>query len=318
MLNQPQTYAHENTHMLPMTRYSLSIRAEQPLRLPAYAGSMLRGAFGNALRRLACMTRQKDCTGCPLLTTCPYPMIFETPAPAGHPLQSAGSMPNPYVIEPPRDGVRMLAAGDTFEVGVVLIGQALDQLALIVLAWEQALQRGLGPQHARCRLQSVHAEGDAEPVYVPGGRVRAHRPNRPAAPVMRDRVTLRFVTPLRLVQQGHCIGRRELDAPLLLNTLVRRHRLLLDCHVPAHAQQDVRPLAQRARDIRLQAETRWFDWDRYSSRQQQKMTLGGQVGDIHLEGDLTPFADLLHAGQWLHVGKNASFGLGHYQLIPSP
>lgn len=302
--------------MLPVARYTLSIRADQPLRLPAYAGSMLRGAFGNALRRLACMTRQKACTGCPLLTTCPYPMIFETPAPAGHPLQSAGSMPNPYVIEPPLDSVRVLAAGDTFEVGLVLMGQALDQLALIVLAWERALHSGLGPQHARCSLLSVHAEGDAEPVYVPGARLRPHQPRLPGTPMIGDRTTLRFVTPLRLVQQGHCIGKRELDAPMLLNTLARRHRLLLDCHVPTHGLQDARTLAQRAREIRLQADTHWFDWERYSSRQQQKMTLGGQVGDIHLEGDLAPFADLLHVGQWLHVGKNASFGLGHYQLIP--
>ena len=32
-----------------------------------------------------------------------------------------------------------------------------------------------------------------------------------------------------------------------------------------------------------------------------------------LIGDLAPFADLLHLGQWLHVGKNATFGLGGYR-----
>jgi hypothetical protein len=44
------------------------------------------------------------------------------------------------------------------------------------------------------------------------------------------------------------------------------------------------------------------------------MALGGAVGTWHLEGELAPFIPLLHLGQWLHVGKNATFGLGRYTL----
>jgi len=44
------------------------------------------------------------------------------------------------------------------------------------------------------------------------------------------------------------------------------------------------------------------------------MKLGGLLGQLHLQGDLAPFTQLLHLGQWLHVGKNASFGLGGYRL----
>ena len=53
--------------MLPLARYRFHWRVSAPIHLPAYAGSMLRGAFGHALRRLACMTRQADCAACPLL-----------------------------------------------------------------------------------------------------------------------------------------------------------------------------------------------------------------------------------------------------------
>ncbi|MEZ5643335.1 MAG: hypothetical protein R3E70_15115 [Burkholderiaceae bacterium] len=39
-----------------------------------------------------------------------------------------------------------------------------------------------------------------------------------------------------------------------------------------------------------------------------------------LRGDLLPFAQLLHLGQWLHVGKNASFKLGgtSWSQVESP
>lgn len=54
---------------LPLARYRLDFTVETPLNLPAFAGSTLRGAFGGALRASACMTRQKTCDGCPLLSS---------------------------------------------------------------------------------------------------------------------------------------------------------------------------------------------------------------------------------------------------------
>ena len=62
---------------LPIARYRFTARVLDALELPPYAGSLLRGQFGAALRHLACMTRQPSCTDCPLRSTCPYPRIFE-------------------------------------------------------------------------------------------------------------------------------------------------------------------------------------------------------------------------------------------------
>ena len=48
------------------------------------------------------------------------------------------------------------------------------------------------------------------------------------------------------------------------------------------------------------------------------MTLGGLVGEWRLRGDLTPFMPWLWLGQWLHVGKNATMGLGKFALVMDP
>ena len=40
----------------------------------------------------------------------------------------------------------------------------------------------------------------------------------------------------------------------------------------------------------------------------------GLVGEAVYEGDLAPFWPFLVFGQWAHVGKNATFGLGRYEL----
>jgi CRISPR/Cas system endoribonuclease Cas6 (RAMP superfamily) len=61
----------------------------------------------------------------------------------------------------------------------------------------------------------------------------------------------------------------------------------------------------------------WHDWTRYSSRQQQEMTLGGALGRWTLRGSADTLAALwpwLWLGQWLHVGKNATMGMGGYTL----
>ena len=98
---------------LPIARYRLTARVQQPLSLPDYAGSLLRGQFGAALRHVACMTRQPTCPGCPLIPTCPYTRIFEAPPPpkGSHALQDFSQIPNPYIIEPPTPGARVVNAG---------------------------------------------------------------------------------------------------------------------------------------------------------------------------------------------------------------
>ncbi|GAB5046633.1 hypothetical protein TdN_10250 [Thermodesulfovibrio sp. TK110] len=60
---------------------------------------------------------------------------------------------------------------------------------------------------------------------------------------------------------------------------------------------------------------RWFDWERYSYRQNRRMILGGLIGTITFEGNIGPFLSILKAGEIFHCGKNTSFGLGKYRII---
>lgn len=300
---------------LPVARYRFRVHVLDALRLPDYAGSLLRGAFGHALRRIACMTRLNDCNQCPLQGTCPYPLIFEAPAPGERHSLLLTRAPNPYVIEPPAPGARLLESGEGFEFAMVLIGQALAQLPLVVLAWESALAEGLGKARSRCQLLDVHCEDDPEPVYRAGHpQVRGHRPQPLPPPAAARHLRLQLLTPLRLQKDGQCVGRRELDARTLLVALARRVQALHDLHQPGQPRIDFAALAERAARIELQGELRWFDWTRYSNRQQREMTLGGLLGEVQLSGELDELLPLLHLGQWLHLGKNATFGLGHYRI----
>ena len=300
---------------LPIARLHLTVRAQGPLQLPPYAGSMLRGAFGHALLALSPLPH----TGgqpCALHATCPYCQLFAAPPLASHSLQRFSHMPQPYVVEPPTGGAQRLPAGQTFGFGLVLIGKALGLLPTVLQAWQRALRTGLGAGYTPCTPVDICDENGLQ--RLSGKREQLSNLNiaLPPAPALGAQATLHFHTPLRLQVQGKPVRAAQLTARDLLIALARRSQLLSDVHLGAAApQQDFAALSTLATAIELHPQDlQWFDWGRYSQRQQQEMQLGGLLGSVQLRGDLAPFAELLHQGQWLHVGKNATMGLGGYRL----
>ena len=45
------------------------------------------------------------------------------------------------------------------------------------------------------------------------------------------------------------------------------------------------------------------------------MSLGGVTGTVSYEGDISDFMLLLRLGEYVHVGKGTSFGLGKYEIL---
>jgi hypothetical protein len=307
----------------PVARYRIEADVETPLHLPEYAGSTLRGAFGRALRRTACMTREKDCKTCPLYRSCPYPAIFEPPPPVDHALQKFTQIPTPFIIEPPPWGERHYATGETLVFHLVVIGRAHAQLPIIIHALQQAMQRGIGKGDGQARLtRVVLIDGDHETMVFSAetGQLQPHpigiqvaTDNTPG-PGTRMRIGLRIHTPLRLQHNSQPIRPAQLTARDLLVALLRRVALLSEFHVGQRLDLDYTALAAQAATVTTEGRLDWRDWTRYSSRQQQEMILGGCVGHWTLQGELTDYLPFLRLGQWLHCGKNASFGLGRYTL----
>ena len=99
-MQAPTQHQHQHQHQhdghpLPIARYRFSARALDAVQLPHYAGSLLRGQFGAALRHLACMTRQPSCTDCPLRSTCPYTRILKPLRPSNTSYSAFPQSPTP-------------------------------------------------------------------------------------------------------------------------------------------------------------------------------------------------------------------------------
>ena len=304
---------------LPVHRYQFNCRVTSPLNLNFYSGSMLRGAFGKALRKLACVTHMQDCKSCLLYRQCAYPKIFETPVPLHAQYQNLSQIPSPFVIEPPALGSKIINKGEVFDFNMVLIGQALDYLPLIILAWQKAFTTGLGATHTQVELVNVVFEPEqavAQIIYLNDAKLQLIPTPAFVPPVMKatDQLKLQFLTPLRIQQKGQILSDAMRGKDFLM-ALVRRYYLLQEFHTTDYQLPDFKELASQAQHITARPHFKWCEWQRYSNRQQQKMIFGGVLGEIELFGDLTLFLPLLVSGQWLHAGNKTTFGMGRYLLV---
>ncbi len=301
---------------LPLGRYRFVFKVLSPLALPIYSGGVLRGIWGNALRNVACMTGESVCTGCAYRSECAYTRVFEphTLPRSGEGIMSMKNIPVPYLVEPPSWGSTDYQEGDKLVVDMVLMGKALQDLPIIILAWQRALLQGVGHQR----------EGKAELVAVslelPCQSVERDHPDfaRPqfTMPEIKaiECVELNFLTPLRIEQDKIPLWEKHLTAPLLVTSILRRISLILNAHMNLELKVDLRAVIAAAGELAQQKKMIWKEWERYSARQQRAMTIGGVSGSWELRGNLDLIIRYLYLGQWLHAGKETSFGMGCYVL----
>lgn len=295
----------------PLARYRLQFVVSEPFSLPEYAGSALRGVFGRSLRRIACMTKQKDCQGCPLYRSCPYTNIFETPAPVAHSVQKFSQAPNGYIIEPLEWGKREYQKGDSFTFDIVLFGRLISQLALIVFALKRGLEYNLAG--GKADLVDVLYQGQS---ILQNGVMSEHSAQLDVPSNLSSHLTIELDTPLRLQNNGVPLNEDYIHKERFFIGLAKRLALLSEFHDKS-ITLDFEQIRQEIQQVQDEKLLYWQDWTRYSSRQKQTMHLGGVMGRWRFEQLSPTLAKLLYLGQWLHCGKNATFGLGKYRIVSS-
>jgi hypothetical protein len=313
-----------------LSHYRFTLAARDPIHLPPFKGSALRGGFGHAFKSMVCFQPEvKTCAGCLLRYNCPYPYVFETLVPPDSDvLRSNERVPLPLIIEPPLDRHTSYAPGEALTFGVTLVGKAADFLAYFVIAFQELGRRGLGRERGRFRLAQVVAVNplngeempvfdEAQPTHIRVGLlpVDSDAITARAAALPPDRITLDFLTPTRLKHQGRWV---EAGPPfhVLVKTLLGRISSLSYFHCGHKLEADFRGLIDRAEAVCMApSQTEWQDWSRFSGRQKQRVEMGGLVGRVTYAGDLRDYLPLLALGEWVHVGKGTVFGNGQYRIL---
>lgn len=292
--------------MFPILDLKIEVKQHENLQFPEYAGSMLRGSFGHTFKRLACITKQKECKGCPLSQSCAYSQVFEGV------INSEEQSTLPYIIHMPKEANRFIAAGQTWQFGMTLVGKAINQLPIIAYAWQKTCEEGFSKDRSQAELKSIYHHDQI--IYQPNKSLAAHTPSPVKLKPLESVVHLDFVSPLRIQHNNYIVlNPEELTAPIVLIALAKRIQRLAELHATP-INLDIAQLLAAAQQISISTHLKRSTMTRYSNRQQRLMNLDGLIGRISLTGDLSLFSELLSLGELVHIGKNATMGLGQYQM----
>lgn len=308
---------------IPWLSLDISCRFLTPARLPAFKGSTLRGAFGHALKTVACALRQQDCETCLLAQTCAYALIFATERLCG---SHVAARPHPYIINPPLGGQQDYETDETFKFNLVLLGPAPRFLPHIIYSLEEMGKHGIGKgakegrgRFALADVRMTGAPDEQEPLYDEHGKT-LRQPEAPPPLALEEagqpvrKLTVELLTPLRIKKDNYLLQATP-DFADLVRAALRRVSTLEKHYGENPPGFDYHSLIRQAEAVSLRnAAIRWREHQRYSNRQQQDMAFGGLVGRLEFEGGIAPFLPLLRYAEQVNLGKQTAFGLGKIRV----
>lgn len=325
----------------PPLRYAelrLTLIADGRVQLHAQKGTALHGLLGHVLFNSLCRFEgEPACAGCWLRASCAYGTLFEElmPVPPPRGLKGIRTPPRPYVTVCD-DSETMYERGSTLSFALRLFGRAADLQGSIALAWEDVARK------AEEDSRSVGA--DERPVHDEEHSHRIEIRSGGFALLEIERVTANgTLEPL--------LYRRHPDAPFRLETLAAppavptsrglRIRFLSAAGLDRPTTNWLYALVEAIRRRAFQLSAIYQGWVddgssyspllRIAEKTKERVVMekrgvqfrSGNNGATtrplegsHLTLEIDEFPDELREtlawGTILHVGKNATSGLGRY------
>ena len=295
---------------LNFVRLVFTLKLEKECTDP-YALFDLRPHFQEAFRQVVGCC-QPQCVPCSKGETCPYHLTFAqhlSADPAALKRYQKPSLPFlfdiPVLPEPPNRGC-------TVELLLTITGPAINHVTVHIEAMERMLAcAGLlrSVSASLLKVESADCGRARSSVMERSGSMSAGHllilslkglQETLVLPV--DHITLTIVTPMRILVEGK--PARELTFSPFIRALFRRISSLAYYYGEDDVALDYKWIAERSRRVETVAvDFRWVEWGRRRS---------GLIGKGTFTGDMTEFHTFLLAGEYLHAGKGASFGLGSY------
>lgn len=276
-----------------LASYHVVAAANYSFVLPTHSGSILRGAFGKALKAQQC------CCGASSThkANCLYAIVFE--GLGGEFIR--GSQPPPrFIIQNVSQDYS--SERNTFEFIITLLGLTDEQQQYTMAAWPYALKTGLGEQRVPCEVLSL-----------------SKLPNSQTQPLDATSITLELTTPWQIKRSGKALNSDQCTANDILFAINHRLALLNNHFQLGIPHLSASLLSELCASMTSTCDLGQSSWRRYSSRQEKSHPLAGITGQVKLSGEkvLQQLNDVLQAGQYVNAGGKTSFGLGGYRVITS-
>lgn len=284
--------------------------------LPDYKAVIFRDCFARAFKQAVCVLRSRSCDECLLRSECLYAMVFEI---SHGKISSCNQHSHPFVIEPPETRSLRYLPDDSFMFHLLLFGDTTLKLPYFIHAAKLMGENGFGRRagglftinSVRCGETIIYSEEDQILRQPPIMDLHCCIDSNEVHSSVRLKVY--FQTPLRLKYENRLAS--QLPFHLLIRACLRRISMLLSSFDAGEPIIDYTGIVSDAQRIPiLKSNLRRLDWKGYSFRQKQEIHLGGIVGDVSYEGNLSRFLPLIKFCRHTHIGKQTTFGLGRFDL----
>lgn len=302
------------------------IRPVSTLDVPMLPASALRGGIGYILKQILCHGPiDQACHQCEAFRYCDYPRLFEQMEDIRQEHLYLGYV-RPFVISAPLYRQGTMTKDDRFKFRIRIFGKAVSYVPYMIASVLELAEKGIGQRKQTFVVESIASLNEigmakeifslesgmlSEPWIISGKRIvdmlEAYKDCR--------EIEIRFETPCQIQIKGQL--QQDLPFPLFMQNLLRRIQAMLAHHQNVLiSREQIDELIEISKDVALtKNELRWFRNERFSTRQQKPIRLDGVIGSVRYEGNLEPFLDLLYAGTYFHLGKQAVFGLGKYECV---
>lgn len=270
-----------------LTYHRIDVEVKTADRLPFFAGSMVRGAFGPALKQTVCINPSYECKDCFAANSCLFYQFYEK---ANH--------PHTYRFEVELDPKK-------YTFSLLLFNHAATQLPYVLSALHRMLTKiGLGSDRRRYENFTIFCNGI--PIYDGKSfQMSQVELQKFSYTPLEENFTLRFLTPLRIKSQNEFLK----TTPTLTQLLYSIRNRYEELSGNGRAKLGYEPSYHQRF-----ARTNFLDLTRYSSRQESKLGIGGIMGEIGYSGVDEESRRLLRLGELIGIGKQAVFGLGKITL----
>ncbi|MBI4687721.1 MAG: CRISPR system precrRNA processing endoribonuclease RAMP protein Cas6 [Nitrospirae bacterium] len=283
--------------------FILTPRSKINFGIDEMKGDRWRGALGRALKKQACEKSINDnCIHCGLNKGCFFFQCFEA------------DITHPYVIRPELDSKKVYEVDDEIRLSLILIGETIQHTYNVyrfVNAIEYIGRGGIGQGRGKFNIKDLVAKPSFDFTEILNSKVN-HA----------EGLIIELLTPLKIKETGKGIHYSNLSFETFFKLLLKRIINLNNIYCGGleldrkTIKMESNQLQLLAKSIKTESYTGWKDYQRFSSRQNISMKIGGLIGLIKLSGDLSPFYPYLKIGEVIGVGQNTTSGFGRYKIMP--
>ena len=292
-----------------------SLKCLGKIYLSKFKGSTIRGGFGYSFRKISCVNKPKKCEECQLLKECIYIKIFE---PKIFREEKVKDIPRPFVFEYPTNFKNFFNIDEILKFNFIIFGDVIDYFPYFLLSFIDLGNEGLGSTREKFIIEKIRQLYPLEKEIFENSEVDINLPDKRENELLKEKdihtIKIKFITPLKIKYEGKLVSYPEFH--IFIRAILRRTFLLLKYWCGFDSKIEFNEIIEKAKEVKISGcKLRWFDYERYSTRQREKIKHGGIIGEIEYKGDIGEFLPLIEIGSHIHIGKNTSFGLGKYIIL---